>query len=425
MPPYLRRAKSVEALLPWLYLKGISSGDFSEALAALLGPDAPGLTASTIGRLKAVWWDEYEAWQKRDLSARRYVYFWADGVYFSPRMDHDKQCVLVIIGADAMGNKDIVGMVDGYRESAQSWKELLLDLKRRGLETGPELAVGDGALGFWKALREVYGETRVQRCWVHKTANVLNQMPKSLQAKAKGHLHDIWMAETRADAEAAFDFFIAAYGAKYHKAAERLVKDRERLLSFYDFPAEHWKHIRTTNPIESTFATVRLRTVKTKGCLSRKTALAMAFKLILSARRKWRKLDGSNQLAELVEGVPFKDGIKITQTRRLIAPSPTFGHSSPAHHRCHWWSSSKRGLYIKVDFFQASDVYSPFQTNGRAGNGRSGFQPPSVRGAHEGPSYSCDGRRRGTQRASEGTDISPRIRIPRYSRNADVWSSGH
>ena len=313
LPRYLRRAKSLEDLLPWLYLKGISSGDFSEALAALLGPDAPGLTASTIGRLKAVWWDEYEAWQKRDLSARRYVYFWADGVYFSPRMDHDKQCVLVIIGADAMGNKDIVGMVDGYRESAQSWKELLLDLKRRGLETGPELAVGDGALGFWKALREVYGETRVQRCWVHKTANVLNQMPKSLQAKAKGHLHDIWMAETRADAEAAFDFFIAAYGAKYHKAAERLVKDRERLLSFYDFPAEHWKHIRTTNPIESTFATVRLRTVKTKGCLSRKTALAMAFKLILSARRKWRKLDGSNQLAELVEGVPFKDGIKITK----------------------------------------------------------------------------------------------------------------
>ena len=304
LPPYLRRAKSVEALLPWLYLKGISSGDFSEALAALLGPDAPGLTASTIGRLKAVWWDEYEAWQKRDLSARRYVYFWADGVYFSPRMDHDKQCVLVIIGADAMGNKDIVGMVDGYRESAQSWKELLLDLKRRGLETGPELAVGDDALGFWKALREVYGETRVQRCWVHKTANVLNQMPKSLQAKAKGHLHDIWMAETRADAEAAFDFFIAAYGAKYHKAAERLVKDRERLLSFYDFPAEHWKHIRTTNPIESTFATVCLRTVKTKGCLSGKTALALVFKLVLSAQ------------AEMAEGGRIKS---TRRTRRRSA----------------------------------------------------------------------------------------------------------
>ena len=295
-------------MLPWLYLKGISTGDFGEALAALLGPDAPGLAASTIARLKSVWQDEYEVWLKRDLSARRYVYFWADGVYFSPRMDHDKQCVLVIIGADAFGNKDIVGLVDGYRESAQSWRELLLDLKRRGLKTGPGLAVGDGALGFWKALREVYGETREQRCWVHKTANVLNQMPKSLQAKAKGHLHDIWMAETKANAEAAFDFFIQAYGVKYDKATERLVKDRERLLTFYDFPAEHWKHIRTSNPIESTFATVRQRTVKTKGCLSRKTALAMTFKLILSAKRKWRKLDGSIQLAELIDGVPFKDG---------------------------------------------------------------------------------------------------------------------
>ncbi len=313
LPPYLRRSKSVEELLPWLYLKGVSTGDFSEALAALLGPDAPGLAASTIVRLKAVWWDEYEAWQRRDLSARAYVYFWADGIYFSPRMDHDKQCVLVIIAADALGNKDIVALIDGYRESAQSWRELLLDLKRRGLKVGPELAAGDGALGFWKALREVYGETREQRCWVHKSANVLNQMPKSLQARTKSHLQDIWMAETRADAEKAFDFFIEAYGAKYHKAVERLLKDRERLLTFYDFPAEHWKHIRTTNPIESTFATVRLRTVKTKGCLSRKTALAMAFKLILSAKRKWRKLDGSNQLAEVIEGVPFKDGIKQIQ----------------------------------------------------------------------------------------------------------------
>ncbi len=313
LPPYLRRSRSVEELLPWLYLKGISTGDFGEALAALLGPDAPGLAASTIARLKAVWWNEYEAWQARDLSARAYVYFWADGIYFSPRMDHDKQCVLVIIAADALGNKDIVALSDGYRESAQSWRELLLDLKRRGLKTGPELAVGDGALGFWKALREVYGETREQRCWVHKSANVLNQMPKSLQARAKGHLQDIWMAETRADAEKAFDFFIDAYGTKYHKATERLIKDRERLLSFYDFPAEHWKHIRTTNPIESTFATVRLRTAKTKGCLSRKTALAMAFKLILSAKRKWRKLDGSNQLAEIIEGVTFKDGIKLTK----------------------------------------------------------------------------------------------------------------
>ncbi len=310
LPRYLRRSKSVEELLPWLYLKGISSGDFGEALAALLGPDAPGLTASTIGRLKAAWWEQYVAWQKRDLSAKRYVYFWADGVYFSPRMEHDAQCILVIIGADERGHKDIVGIVDGYRESAASWKELLLELKRRGLQAGPELAVGDGALGFWKALREVHGETRVQRCWVHKTANVLNQMPKSLQAKAKGHLHDIWMAETKAEAESAFDYFVDAYGVKYDKAVERLVKDRDRLLTFYDFPAEHWKHIRTTNPIESTFATVRQRTVKTKGCLSRKTALAMVFKLILSAKAKWRKLDGSSQLAEVIKGVEFKDGIK-------------------------------------------------------------------------------------------------------------------
>jgi len=313
LPSYLRRAKSVEELLPWLYLKGISTGDFPEALAALLGPDAPGLTASTIGRLKAVWQDQYEAWRKRDLTARHYVYFWADGVYFKPRLDHDKQCLLVIIGADDKGNKDIVGLMDGYRESAQSWRELLLDLKRRGLKTGPKLAAGDGALGFWKALREVYGESREQRCWVHKTGNVLNQLPKSLQSRAKSHLQDIWMAETKADADQAFDFFIEAYGVKYPKAVERLTKDRESLLTFYDFPAEHWKHIRTTNPIESTFATVRHRTKKTKGCLSRTTALAMAFKLILSAKAKWRKLDGTNQLADIVEGVRFKDGLKLTK----------------------------------------------------------------------------------------------------------------
>ena len=310
LPRYLRRSKSVEELLPWLYLKGISSGGFGEALSALLGPDAPGLSASTIARLKALWWEQYVAWQKRDLSAKRYVYFWADGVYFSPRLDHERQCILVIIAADANGHKDIIGLMDGYRESEQSWKELLLDLKRRGLERGPDLAVGDGALGFWKALRQVYGQTREQRCWVHKTANVLNKMPKSLQAKAKGHLHDIWMAETKEEAGKAFDYFLSAYGAKYDKAVRCLEKDRDVLLTFYDFPAEHWKHVRTSNPIESTFATVRLRTVKTRGCLSRKTALAMVFKLILSAKAKWRKLDGSSQLAEVFKGVEFKDGIK-------------------------------------------------------------------------------------------------------------------
>lgn len=310
LPPYLRRAKSIEELLPWLYLKGISSGDFSEALAALLGPDAPGLSASTITRLKADWWEEYERWSRRDLSAKAYVYLWADGVYFTPRMDEDRQCMLVIIGADEWGNKDVLGLIDGFRESTQSWRELLLDLKRRGLETAPKLAVGDGAMGFWAALHEVYGKTRVQRCWVHKTANVLNALPKSVQPKAKAHLNDIWMAETRAAANAAFDFFIKAYGVKYDRAVKCLTKDRNDLLAFYDFPAEHWKHIRTTNPIESTFATVRHRTTKTKGCLSRQTALAMTFRLMLSAKRKWRKLDGQNRLPEIIEGVEFRDGIK-------------------------------------------------------------------------------------------------------------------
>ncbi len=310
LPPYLRRARSIEDLLPWLYLKGISTGDFSEALAALLGPDAPGLSATTITRLKADWWDDYERWSRRDLSARRYVYFWADGVYFTPRMDEDRQCMLVIIGADEWGNKDVLGLIDGFRESTQSWRELLLDLKRRGLEAAPKLAVGDGAMGFWAALHEVYGKPRGQRCWVHKTANVLNAMPKSVQPKVKAHLKDIWMAETKAGADAAFDFFIAAYGVKYDRAVKCLTKDRADLLAFYDFPAEHWKHIRTTNPIESTFATVRHRTTKAKGCLSRQTALAMTHQLMLSARKKWRKLDGQNRLPEIIQGVEFRDGIK-------------------------------------------------------------------------------------------------------------------
>ncbi|NIR33169.1 MAG: IS256 family transposase [Desulfuromonadales bacterium] len=309
LPRYLRKATSVEELLPWLYLKGVSSGDFREALAALLGPDAKGLSATTISRLKADWWKDYEAWQKRDLSARRFLYVWADGVYFKPRMAEEKQCVLVIVGADEYGRKELLGLADGFRESTQSWREVLLDLKRRGLKQAPKLAIGDGALGFWAALREVFATTREQRCWVHKTMNVLNAMPKSVQAKAKGHLHDIWQAETRKDADAAFDFFIDTYGAKYDKAVAKLAKDRDALLSFYDFPAEHWKHIRTTNPIESTFATVRHRTRRTKGCLSRKTGLAMAFRLMISAQAKWRKLDGRNRLPELIEGIEFRDGL--------------------------------------------------------------------------------------------------------------------
>ena len=308
LPPYLRRTKSLDDLLPWLHLKGISTGDFSEALAALLGPDAPGLSASTVDRLKDVWQGEMERWRRRDLSARHYVYVWVDGVYFGARLEEAKPCILVVIGATADGTKELVAITDGYRESAQSWGEVLLDLKRRGLKKAPALAVGDGALGFWKALSEAFPATRRQRCWVHKTANVLNQLPKGLQKKAKAHLQDIWMAETRKDAEAAFDFFVEAYGPKYPKATERLTRDRDVLLTFYDFPAEHWKHIRTTNPIESTFATVRLRTYRTKGCLSRTTALAMVFKLCRTAQGKWRKLDGSNQLAEIIRGVKFTDG---------------------------------------------------------------------------------------------------------------------
>jgi putative transposase len=308
LPRYLRRTRSLEELLPWLYLKGISSGDFSEALAALLGPDAPGLSATTISRLKEAWQADLDVWQGRDLTGKRYVYFWVDGVYFNARLDQERQCILVVIGADEQGRKELVGLTDGYRESEQSWRELLVDLRHRGLETGPELAIGDGNLGFWKALRQVYGAAREQRCWVHKTANVLNKLPKGVQAKAKQHLHAIWMAETRDAAEAAFDLFVDAYGAKYDKAAACLVRDRETLLAFYDFPAEHWKHVRTTNPVESTFATVRLRTTRTKGCLSRRTALTMVFRLCLSAQRRWRRLDGPTRLGEVVRGVRFVDG---------------------------------------------------------------------------------------------------------------------
>jgi len=312
LPPYLRRSKSIEELIPWLYLKGVSTGDFSEALSALLGTDACGLSSSTVSRLKESWTREYEAWQERDLSPRRYVYLWVDGVYPQARMEDPNPCLLVVIGADKSGRKELVGVWDGCRESEQSWKELLLDLKRRGLGDPPKIAVGDGALGFWKALAQVYPSTRPQRCWVHKTRNVLNKLPKSVQAHAKQHLHQIWMAPTRAEAEDAFDYFTQAYDAKYPKAAECLTKDREELLTFYDFPAEHWRHLRTTNPIESTFATIRLRTAKTRGCLSRNTALTMVFKLAICAQSHWRRLNGSELLNDVVGGLTFRDGVRIT-----------------------------------------------------------------------------------------------------------------
>ena len=308
LPPYLRRTKSIETLLPWLYLKGVSTGDFTEALTALLGKDAPGLSATTIGRLKSIWQEEYKQWQQRDLSNKRYVYFWADGIYCNVRMD-DRQCLLVIIGATEDGRKELVALEGGIRESEQSWLEVLVELKRRGLQTPPELAVGDGALGFWKAISKAYDTTRWQRCWVHKTANILNKLPKSLQAKAKDRLHQIWMADDKAEAEQNFDAFIQTYEAKYPQAVECLVKDRAVLLTFYDFPAEHWRHIRTTNPIESTFATVRLRTAKVRSCFSSLTVLTMAFQLCRSAQKRWIKLHHPERLAEVIRGVKFVDGI--------------------------------------------------------------------------------------------------------------------
>ena len=311
LPPYMRRSKSIETLLPILYLKGISTGDFSEALAALLGKDAPGLSASAIGRLKEGWHDDHAAWAKRDLSAKRYVYIWADGIHLQARLEDQAQCILVIIGATPEGTKELLGFTDGSRESAHDWRVLLLDLKRRGLTIAPELAVADGALGFWKALGEVWPKTREQRCWVHKTANVLAKLPKSQHPKAKRALQDIWMAETKADAETAFDAFIEGYRVKYDKAAECLRKDRAALLAFYDFPAEHWKHLRTTNPIESTFATVRHRTIRSKGCLSNRTALAMVFKLVEGAQKTWRRLDGHALLPKLILGVKFTNGLEV------------------------------------------------------------------------------------------------------------------
>ncbi|MEM9294155.1 MAG: IS256 family transposase [Acidobacteriota bacterium] len=311
LPPYLRKTKSIEELIPWLYLKGVSTGDFSEALQALLGPNAKGLSPTTITRLKQGWAGEYEAWERRSLRGKRYVYLWADGVYFNVRLEspeNRKQCVLVVIGATASGTKELVAIQDGYRESDASWRELLVDLKHRGLEEPPQLAVADGALGFWKAIATVFPTTRHQRCWVHKTANVLNKMPKSVQPRAKSALHQIWQAETREDAYEAFDTFVDKYEAKHPRAVKCLVEDQDEMLAFYDFPAQHWIHIRTTNPIESTFATVKHRQKRTKGCGSRQACLSMVFRLAVSAQRRWRSLNGAKLLSDVVAGVKFING---------------------------------------------------------------------------------------------------------------------
>ena len=319
LPKHARRTKNLDAVLPILYLKGISSGSFQDALSALLGPEAPNLSSDTILRLRESWNEELAHWRARDLSARRYVYIWADGIYFQARMEDQSQCMLVIIGATPEGRKELLGFTSGYRESAQSWAELLIDLKARGLAHPPLLATGDGALGFWSALGKVFPTTRQQRCWVHKTANILNDMPKAMQTKVKVDLHNIWMAESRLEAEKALSLFLRKYQAKYPKAADRLTRDKDELLAFYDFPAEHWTHIRTTNPIESTFATVRHRTKRSKGCLSMKTMELMVFKVIKEAEKTWLRLRGKNLLPKLITGVKFNDGIEQLNQNNLSA----------------------------------------------------------------------------------------------------------
>ena len=308
LPPYLRRTPSVDALIPALYLKGISTGDFTTALEAILGENASGLSATNIVRLKQGWEEEYKEWSRRDLSGKRYVYWWADGIYFNVRLEDERTCMLVLMGTLGDGTKELIAVLDGFRESKDSWTELMRDLKRRGLKDGPKLAVGDGALGFWAALREMFPQAQEQRCWIHKTANVLDKMPKSLQAKAKSMIHEMYLAPTRKDALAAFDVFLETFEAKYPKASECLTKDKDVLFTFYDFPAEHWQHIRSTNPIESTFATVRHRTRRTKGCGSRTATLTMVFKLAREAEKHWRRINGYAQIVHILEGKKFVDG---------------------------------------------------------------------------------------------------------------------
>lgn len=309
LPPYLRRVPGIDALIPCLYLKGVCTGDFSEALEAILGPQAVGLSATNIVRLKESWKVDYEAWRSRDLSDKHYVYMWVDGIHFNVRLDDERSCILVVMGATSEGKKELVAVQDGYRESKESWLEVLRDLKRRGLQHAPELMTGDGALGFWSAAAEEFPTAGAQRCWVHKSANILDKMPKSIQGRAKQRIHDIYMAETKREAEDAYASFLQDYQAKYPRACECLSKDKESLFSFYDFPAEHWVHLRSTNPIESTFATVRLRTKRTKGCGTRQATLTMVFKLAEQAEKRWRRLNAPKLILTLLAGGKFEDGI--------------------------------------------------------------------------------------------------------------------
>lgn len=318
VPPYVRKAQAVAAALPWLYLRGVSTGDMQDALSVLLGTAAKGLSAPVVSRLKAQWTQDYLAWCQRDLSTEGYVYVWADGIYSTLRGEDERLCLLVLIGVTAHGEKRLLALTDGYRESKASWLSVIQDLQARGLPAAPALAVGDGALGFWAALEEAWPTTQSQRCWVHKTANVLNELPKSLQGKAKAGLQDIWMAPTHAVATTAFDRFVRDYGAKYPKAVAKLSKDRASLLRFYAFPAEHWVHIRTTNPIESTFATVRHRTTRTKNCVSRNTLMGLVFQLLLTAEQSWRRIRGCRLVPAVIQGMPFKDGLPMVRIPTMM-----------------------------------------------------------------------------------------------------------
>jgi putative transposase len=319
LPSFMRRVPSVDALIPALYLKGVSTNDFSEALTAILGPNATGLSPSNIVRLKEGWKQDFENWEKRDLTGKRYVYVWADGIYFNVRLDKDRPCILVLMGATKEGKKELIAVWDGHRESKVSWQTVLRDLKRRGLTIGPELAIGDGALGFWAALAEEFPEARQQRCWVHKTANILDRLPKSVQTDAKKLIHEMYLAPTKEAAMEGYRDFVTRFHAKYPKAVECLQKDTDVLFTFYDFPAEHWKHIRTTNPIESTFATLRHRTKRTKGCGSRAATLTMVFKLALEAEKNWRRLNGHELVAKIIEGVRFRNGEVVTEAAASAA----------------------------------------------------------------------------------------------------------
>ena len=318
VPPYVRKSATLEAAIPWLYLKGISTGEMQTALEALVGPEAKGLSASTVARLKQTWRTEYQTWRQQRLDEETWVYVWVDGIYSGLRADEQRLCALVVIGVTSQGEKQLLAIEDGVRESTQSWREVLLQLKARGMKA-PTVVIGDGALGFWGALEEVYPTTQPQRCWVHKTRNVLNALPKSVQPKAKQALHEIWQAETKADANRAFGVFLTTYEAKYPKATACLEKDREALFTFYAFPAAHWQSLRTTNPIESIFGTIRHRTKRTKSCLTRDGMLHMMFKLGRCAEQTWRRLRGFRQLALVIKGVQFTDGIEVTMNEPVAA----------------------------------------------------------------------------------------------------------